>query len=913
MTIDKITCANLSGAAKELCQIESFEVLDDSMDGVWECVEEEALKDPKVTKESLEKQANVGFIADQSGMNRFTNDLNFLETEEKLNFAYDDPKYYHCLAENDFPVPFAMDDFDPKTKDDAAEKTAMHRSLDTLIAKGKEGLSKKIYTRSLSAYNFYDDCQPEGEDFNAVRYDCGRCSESSAVMYHQLKYAGLDPRFLYVHDIKPSMEWFSLLERIAEPADHVLVGVPEDGSKRAPGAIDVLKKMFSGGGSDLTQIDLLNKHYPANFDLARELTPRSFSGMWSINRYGDLVDADKMAEAENALKTAIRTTPDSIVPYFLLFNFYIEQKQFDNAKYIAANIQRKFGNDHPWVPVISKMSYALDPNERVRDYFADLLKGMSLPLPASVVNQFISTVHMLSKWDNSCDTVLRQFDNAEEFSKEDSLMICLSGLAKTVSSSDPYMAGYFSSLWGSMLAKNVDRYFSAVKADPSKASAIEAKQMENLSEMAADTLTYSLIQDPNNMFAFDYLSKIFRRINDPRVGISVYGELLKIYPKHTPFMTARIELLIKRANDRALSDESRAAIMTQIENEMASLKSADTGHPRVNEMAATFETARSNNEGVFSEMAQAVQKYRDRGEKLSLDLYSFMAIQCVLKGDVEGARQAVDESISVYGKTIAPALAMSVYKNFSWSFGPKERKVIDDDVSDGFDMDAEQKRLVTNIMRSLEVICERLGKYKDARGYVDLIRADGVPYVLLMDSYERGSRWLKGISNASSDGTQQVLASGFERVGNLMGEALTAIPLSIMDRMERSSHDVEGVLSKKYVQTVYSMKLGALWQYTLLTNKRGAADVLSEIPDQLVMPGLLSSVLKLIKFGGVSKKNTERLYFALDLIANNKAKITPDVQGKIIWCMDEFAKLADKHGMVAEAAKARGWISALKN
>lgn len=636
MPADKISCEKLSGTARYFCEQDNGTVKDDSVEKMWSCVKE---KDA-----GADEKARVGYYSDSFGRNQFVKAGSETTVQEKLNFAYADPKYYKCLNDNKFPIPFAMDDFDPRTSADAQEKKMVDDLVDGIVlgldkeaekfpkgsAEYQKELNKRIFTSSRAAHKFFKDCDIESPDYFALRYDCGMCSESSAVMYYQLKRAGLDPQFLFVHDIKPSMEWFTYLENARGAMDHVLVQIKPESEKAL-------------------QVDLINNLLPANFNYAREISERMFTSAWLMNKGGSYFESGNFEKMEEELKNVLRISPDNVMPYIVLAMAYSMADKGDNAKFMLERLIRQIGEEHPWTPLLKK-------------YVEAFTEGYEAGPNAKDKN-----TEML-----------------DEMSKK-----------------DPYMAGLFGLMMGNFVVGNVA---GAMTEKSKQMTPEEIAKFSSVIQSGVALLSKSFEADPNSMFTLRNLDGAVQMIGGKSVGMQLMNELLEKYPEHSPVRALFVQHTLDVLQQSDL--EKLGALLQKVTEEAKKLVDGEPNHPYAHELMAGAHHLKDDFPNTIAELNTAEDLYNKRDELMSVDSYSLLVAMHAMSGNPDDAMGTVKRAVKAHGSSAVATIAQNLYQNINWAFDTGQNNVVVDGILEEMPVGEEIKKFQKGVYRLAKALSD---------------------------------------------------------------------------------------------------------------------------------------------------------------------------------------------------------------
>lgn len=188
----------------------------------------------------LEKEIDVGYVEDTFQIPYPINDPGKISPGEVFEYAYRFKEYHTYLHKHGFPVPFVLDDFDPKTTEDETARMEIAKRLadikatlaqETKLISGSDDykieLARRIHewglqrtsgfssnrSRQLTAWESY--LQKEGE-----------CTEKNAILYYAYEEAGLNPSFFHVDSLPPTLGYFFSLTQETYRNGHTFVGLP---------------------------------------------------------------------------------------------------------------------------------------------------------------------------------------------------------------------------------------------------------------------------------------------------------------------------------------------------------------------------------------------------------------------------------------------------------------------------------------------------------------------------------------------------------------------------------------------------------------------------------------------------------------------------------------------------------------
>ncbi len=306
---------------------------------VWAGIIEDRLESGGSVSE-LEQEVNTGYILDPLFGNVYRNDISRIETREVLEHAYRHPAYYQLLYDNGFPVPFAMNDFDPATTEDDDARNELNEVVDRIKRElsrewrnvsedsdsYKQELARRIFDWLIEwkyKNGITGDSDNEYPDYEAYELHKGDCSEMSAILYYLYEYAGLEPVFLMNQDFEPTLSMLILLDQAEK--DHVMVGLPQSSGRTL--AIDPTGEMFDVRFTDSIETS------PLNFALGTlsntVITSRARRDIDTVNATSELY---------------LRMAPDSLEPYFVSLTSFLTDTAGFNT--LTSDIERNAA-DHP--------------------------------------------------------------------------------------------------------------------------------------------------------------------------------------------------------------------------------------------------------------------------------------------------------------------------------------------------------------------------------------------------------------------------------------------------------------------------------------------------------------------------------------------------------------------------------------
>ncbi|MFA5812206.1 MAG: hypothetical protein WC956_07765 [bacterium] len=289
----------------------------------------------------LEKRVDRGFTNFDLGfLSGIINKFGTIEAQEVLEYAYARENCYHLLAKHGFPVPFAMNDYDPTTKkdDEIRDKiSAEVKNIQTKYEASKEAAPKGsdkykeqlalLIRDGLKHYrkDAEGDCKTEMPDWKAIATKCGACTEFSAILYFAYRQAGLDPRFMNMTHTDGSITAMSLFFNNDETASHSLIGVP-----------------LSNGTYYYSDLAILHGGRQDFYSRSLEISPRQFVE----GHLADLARKNTPVAALSAAKKLIDVAPEGVSNWV----YYIEAKRVAHElppqefERIIAGMRSQFGN-----------------------------------------------------------------------------------------------------------------------------------------------------------------------------------------------------------------------------------------------------------------------------------------------------------------------------------------------------------------------------------------------------------------------------------------------------------------------------------------------------------------------------------------------------------------------------------------
>jgi tetratricopeptide (TPR) repeat protein len=250
---------------------------------IWQHIVEDTIRNGG-SLEALEKEVDNGYVSGTfPGALRRFNKKYVIEAPEVLEYAYSKTRYYRVLAKHGYPVPFAMDDFDDKTKTDEKWRKNISAKVDEtkkkIFQEGrfkedtddyKRELGRRIFQFLRQIYKPNNDCPVQATDWEAMENNCGLCTEKSAIIYFAFNYAGLSPSFLVANTFPPKFDWISRYATTSTPGSlHSMVGVP-----------------LSNGR--MIYADFTKNYFDETKPFAEVVTPRQFAIQYLENKIKNL-------------------------------------------------------------------------------------------------------------------------------------------------------------------------------------------------------------------------------------------------------------------------------------------------------------------------------------------------------------------------------------------------------------------------------------------------------------------------------------------------------------------------------------------------------------------------------------------------------------------------------------------------
>lgn len=297
--------------------------------------------------ERLEREVDVGYIADPLGLSRFQNIQGTVEAVEVQEWIYRRFDYHYLLARHQFPTFHSPDDFNPKSWVDDQVRFDMEQGA--LKGKNAPDPARAIFDWSMENMRFDRDCPLETAGWEAVLRNCGYCSEVSSALYYPYHAAGLHPEFFFETDWEPNMKWHDRFhETQIRPElrnqDHVFLGLPKE-------------------GGCYVYVDRNNGEFDREHPFGFSLSPRAYNGVTLYNLTGEMMQLG----AEPSAIYAVTETQRRLLPHDInvAFRSYGILKSLDEEKgeSFLEELKQEF-SDHPVLPAYLAI-VKLSPSEIV--------------------------------------------------------------------------------------------------------------------------------------------------------------------------------------------------------------------------------------------------------------------------------------------------------------------------------------------------------------------------------------------------------------------------------------------------------------------------------------------------------------------------------------------------------------------
>lgn len=817
---------------------------------MWECVRDEFVKSGG-TEKKLKKLANVGFIAEPAGYKRFMNDVAALELQEKLEFAYNDPKYYHCLVENDYPVPYAMSDFDPNTLTDDQLRFEIDFAIDKIKADSgsKEEMDRKIYDWSLKALKYGGDCKIEAADQEALLQKCGACTESTAAMFYAYNRAGSKPQIFYWHDLKPSLEWIDMMPKLGEAMDHVFIGIPQkDGS--------------------FLHVDRIRKIYDAKYEFAVPFSPRHFvSEAWLNNKRNNLLAIQRFDISEQVDLAIISIAPESFASYFSLLTLYRSQNRAKDYATLLQTVQRNF-TDNPWAVFLST---AIDLEKQVAEAGARLHPS-----------------------------ALQQ--------KENEANIKLTKLGLELERQSPYLAAQANYAYGRAMLPLFMQYFSAVKSAKDKGVNIDANvgaQLDQLKDRILFHYSESISFDPNYLFAFKDIDALLTETASYEKAVHIYEKLLEKYPTHEPLIYGLAKFYILWANSSPVGKQEKidkAITLTEI------LIAGEPSHPKPYSLQGTAYFALGDFNKVSALYEKSIALHKERGEEVPKENYAALVFAYMFLADKDNAVRVIDTMSHDHNAGGLAFISEHLFKTFALQYSISTNSAtIADDFAEWGESDKANVEKIKEVLSISDLILDEIKHGGDeAKDNVDYVRGYSLPFVALFDGVEAAKRWMDNIGNKHSHKAQIGLGRGLDQISVFLLSTKIMVSKEVVDVLNVILDMEESVLLNAGKDSALKMKAGLYRGYIMHEDREKAKELLND----LVAGGSPFSLLPLQAMGdllingGGTKKNTKRLVLAMNLMYEHIDHFAPEVRRNLLRCYLELADLCRQNGMDEEANNA---------
>ncbi|MDP2600036.1 MAG: hypothetical protein Q8P84_04790, partial [Deltaproteobacteria bacterium] len=265
-----------------------------------------------------------------------------------LEQAYRFKKHYPLLHRHGLPVPFAMDDFDPKTQADAKIRLKIAKAIQDVRSQlADEGLdsqsdayqmalAKSLFDWAATATaDFLYESDRERPDWQAFLEKSGKCTERSTILYYIYKEAGLDPSFFLVDSFPPTLSNYFSLREDTFTMGHAFIGFWTEGEKRW---------VFA---------DLLNEAFDGSFPRAVRLTPRQYVQQgYLTNLMLKMKVRREFEEMQKVDALLYDVAPLSCVNFFISASHYFDQNNLAEMEQVLEESERVCSS----YPLMSKLT-----------------------------------------------------------------------------------------------------------------------------------------------------------------------------------------------------------------------------------------------------------------------------------------------------------------------------------------------------------------------------------------------------------------------------------------------------------------------------------------------------------------------------------------------------------------------------
>ncbi len=599
-------------------------------------------------------------------------------------------------------------------------------------------------------------------------------------------------------------------------------------------------------GAPLIQADLINGRFDKPFEDAHEISKRTFVSRWLFNRAQDLGSHNRMLESEQALQDALTLDPDNIIIWMSLGRYYHAFGRHADRDYVWGFIQRNLGN-HPWTPLLGPMLQG-GPNASIED------------------------------------PELREQANAK-----------ISKMAE----SQPELAAQLAYMGTRLeIPLLLATYRNAVQSK----NGIDPKLQQQLHQgfmNVSQNLALILSLNPKNIFAYRDLIQLLQMSGSPTLGADAFGKLTRDHPGHAPFLYAYAQFAALTSKAHGVSPEQRRQIVDEVLSACDILERMEPDHPEPPTLRAKILAAHNRFAEALSavERADALQKKRGGPQDTTNDEIRLFAL--IYTGDEE---TLITTARNIFARAPhAPALvAQQLMDSFYWSYTPGEGSLIRDEIQP-VRIDGTHRRL----MERIAALIIELDRFPEARESVAQLRAFIAPYALIVLGREKGHAFMAPIPQNPSD---QIVAKIAQSTTKLTDETLFAFNAApdrtTVEDLEWYLDQATTHLAEQHDDLLKKSRQGLCWLWVLHEDIDGAKRALSHLSPQKTATCLASIANTLIRNGGESRRNTERLDFALTLIWERRSTFTREQLTPFVWLFEQLAELSRKHGLSAKANRA---------
>lgn len=194
----------------------------------------------------LEKEIDIGYVEDSFYVPYPVNDSGAISAGEVFEYVYRFKEYYSYLHKHGFPVPFVLDDFDPKTTEDEIAREEIAKVIADIkqqLAQDKNlapdsddykiELARKIHGWGIQKTSGFSSSRlRELTAWEAYIQQKGECTEKNAILFYAYKEAGLNPSFFQADSFLPTLKYFFSMNDETYRDGHVFIGFPvQDGQR----------------------------------------------------------------------------------------------------------------------------------------------------------------------------------------------------------------------------------------------------------------------------------------------------------------------------------------------------------------------------------------------------------------------------------------------------------------------------------------------------------------------------------------------------------------------------------------------------------------------------------------------------------------------------------------------------------